>query len=69
MCIRDRPKPIIAKIQAEVARALKSPDMVERLSKMGIIASGNTPEEAGVFLRAEMAKWSEVVRASGAKVD
>ena len=63
------PKPIIAKIQAEVARALKSPDMVERLAKMGIIASGNTPEEAGVFLRAEMAKWSEVVRASGAKVD
>ena len=63
------PKPIVDKIQQEVARALKSPDLHERLVKLGIVPSGITPTEAEAFLRAEMTKWGDVVRKTGAKID
>jgi len=52
-----------------VARALKSPDVAERLVKLGIVPSGVSPAEAEAFLRAEMNKWGEVVRVTGAKID
>jgi tripartite-type tricarboxylate transporter receptor subunit TctC len=63
------PKPIIDKIQQEVAKALKSPDVAERLQKLGITPSGITPAETDAFLRAEMTKWGDVVRVTGAKID
>ena len=63
------PKPIVAKIHAEVAGILKSADIAQRLLGMGIVPSGISPAETETFLRAEMAKWGEVVRVSGAKID
>lgn len=63
------PKAVVERIQQEVARALHAPDVSERLQKLGVIPSGVTPAEAETFLKAEMAKWGEVVRTSGAKVD
>jgi tripartite-type tricarboxylate transporter receptor subunit TctC len=63
------PKAIVDKIQQEVARALKSPDVAERLQKLGIQPSGITPAETDAFLRAEMTKWGDVVRVTGAKID
>ena len=41
----------------------------ERLNKLGIIPSGVTPAETEAFLRCEMTKWGDVVRATGAKID
>ena len=63
------PKPIVEKVQQEVAKALRSPDVSERLVKLGIVPSGITPGEAEAFLRNEMNKWGEVVRVTGAKID
>jgi tripartite-type tricarboxylate transporter receptor subunit TctC len=63
------PKPIVEKIQQDVAKVLKSPDVHERLVKLGIIPSGITPAEAEAFLRAEMTKWGDVVGTTGAKID
>jgi tripartite-type tricarboxylate transporter receptor subunit TctC len=63
------PKPIVEKLQQEVAKALRSPDVAERLVKLGIVPSGITPGEAEAFLRNEMNKWGEVVRVTGAKID
>ncbi len=63
------PKAIVDKIQQEVAKALKSPDVAERLQKLGIQPSGITPAETDAFLRAEMTKWGDVVRVTGAKID
>jgi len=45
------PKPIVDRIQQEVARALKSPDVSERLQKLGIVPSGITPPRRGVPAR------------------
>jgi tripartite-type tricarboxylate transporter receptor subunit TctC len=63
------PKPIVDKIQAEVSRILKTPEVSEILLKGGIVPSGITTAETEAFLRAEMVKWAEVVKVSGAKVD
>ena len=63
------PKPIVERIHADVARVIKSQEFSERLSAMGITPSGIPPAETEVFLRAEMAKWGEVITASGAKID
>lgn len=63
------PKPIVDKIQAEVSRAIQSPDMSENLRKLGIVPSGSSVADTSAFLRSEAAKWGEVVKVSGAKID
>lgn len=59
------PAEIISRLQAEIARGLKTPAVRERLTAMGAEPSGNTPEEFTGFLRSEIAKWSKVVKAAG----
>jgi tripartite-type tricarboxylate transporter receptor subunit TctC len=59
----------VNRIQQEVAKALATPAMKERLVALGAIPSGNTPAEFTRFIDAEHKKWAAVVKASGAKVD
>ena len=63
------PKPIIDKINAEIAKALKSPEMRERLASVGVTAVSTTPAEFTSFVEAEMAKWGRLIRAIGVKVE
>lgn len=63
------PKPIIDKINAEIAKALKSPEMRERLASVGVTAVSTTPAEFTSFVEAEMAKWGKLIRAIGVKVE
>lgn len=56
------PKPVIAKLQTEVARVLKLPDIRDRLMRDGIEPVGGTPEEFQAHIKREMVKWSKVVR-------
>ncbi len=50
-------------------RLRKDPATVERLSKLAVVPVGNTPAEFDAFVRAEYAKYKDIVRISGAKVD
>jgi tripartite-type tricarboxylate transporter receptor subunit TctC len=59
----------INRIQQEVAKALGSPEIKERLVAQGAIPSGNTPVQFAALIEAEHKKWADVVKASGAKVD
>ena len=54
---------------SELVAALKRKEIVDRVFAAGAEPSPSTPEEFGALIRAEIAKWGEVVKASGAKVD
>ena len=63
------PPEIVSRLQHEVAKALGSPAVRERLQAQGAEPVGNTPEQFAALIKAETAKWAQVVKASGAKVD
>ena len=63
------PRDITGKIAAEIASALKQPAVRERLAALGAEPVGNTPEEFAAYCQSELAKFSKIVRESGAKVD
>lgn len=63
------PQPIVNRLNAEIVKAIHAPDMRHRLTGLGCEVVGNKPEELAAFLKAEIAKWSKVVKESGAKID
>ena len=63
------PVPIINRLNSIVVKALNMPDMRERLSNQGAEPVGNTPDESAAQLRADIAKWAKVIKATGAKLD
>jgi len=65
----NTPKPIVDKLQAEVRKILKTPDVAKRLADAGLEPVGSTPEELAAYQKAEIAKWAKVVKESGAKAD
>jgi len=61
------PQAIVTKLSAEVARIVRLPDVTERFQLDGAEPVGSTPKEFAAFLRAEMQKWSKVVKDAGIK--
>ncbi|HZP86496.1 MAG TPA: tripartite tricarboxylate transporter substrate binding protein [Burkholderiales bacterium] len=61
------PKPIVQRLNAEIARIMKTPEVQARLADMGVEIGGGPPEQLGEFQKAEIAKWSKVVKAAGVK--
>lgn len=59
------PPEIVRRVQTEIARGVLSPALGQRLAAMGAHPSGNTPEAFAAFLRAEITKWSAVVKSAG----
>jgi tripartite-type tricarboxylate transporter receptor subunit TctC len=66
---RDTPKDVVARLNKEVNAVLASAEVKKRLADAGIETVGGTPEELARWLQAETRKWSEIIRATGAKVD
>jgi len=62
------PKEIVARVNAEVATALKAPDLLERFAAAGAEAVGSTPEQFVERIKSDAAKWAEVIRAANVKV-
>ena len=61
------PRPIIDRLQGEIAKIARDPKMKARLAGQGLELVGNTPEEFDAFIRAEVAKWAEVIARAGLK--
>lgn len=63
------PAPVLAKLRAETARAMASPDIVKRLAELGSEVGTADENEVRAFLEAERMKWANVIKISGAKAD
>jgi len=63
------PRPVVEKLNAAVNEAIRSPLFVERFAIIGDEPAGGTPEEFAETIRRDAARWGEVVRRSGAKID
>jgi len=63
------PKDALARLNAAAVRALRAPEVVERLSSQGAEPVGNSAEEWGGFIRSEIEKWARVVKAANMKAD
>ena len=55
------PKDVIAKLNAEIQKALKNPDVVKRLEALSLIPQGSTPEALDELLVADIKRWSAVI--------
>jgi len=65
----NTPAPVVNKLQAEISKILKSPDISKKLLDLGLEPSGGSPAELAAYQKSEIAKWSKVVKDSGAKVE
>ncbi len=63
------PKAIIDRLNAEIVKALNTPEMRQRLADDGAEVESSTPAELARFVHAEIAKWAKAVKDSGARID
>jgi tripartite-type tricarboxylate transporter receptor subunit TctC len=63
------PKALVARLNAEMVKAVASPTFREKALAIGSEPISSTPEQFGAFIRSEYAKWGEVIRRSGARID
>ena len=63
------PPAVVAALNAGIVRALKSPDVLQRLQALGMNAAPSTPAEFNKQIREDYALWGKVVKLSGAKAD
>jgi len=63
------PKDIVAKLNAEIVKALAIPEIRQRLVEGGSEVIGNSPEAADKFLQSEIARWGAVVKAANIRLD
>lgn len=63
------PGPILQRLQTEVAAIIKSPEIQERLGKLGMAPSTLTPQQFAAFQVSEIAKWAKVVKAGNIRID
>jgi tripartite-type tricarboxylate transporter receptor subunit TctC len=62
-------KEIIAKLHAEIGKALNNPEVKDKLAAQGAEILTGTPEQFAAMLKDDLAKWAKIVQASGATVD
>ncbi len=63
------PRPVIEKLHGEIVRIVLSPDVKKLFFRDGLEAVGNSPEEFGAIIKAEIAKWKNLVKVAGIRVE
>jgi tripartite-type tricarboxylate transporter receptor subunit TctC len=63
------PRSIVARLNSEINKALVAPAVADKLPELGLVVVGGTPEQFGAHIRKEAARWADVVKRAGVKVD
>ena len=63
------PADLAAKLQQEVAKALKSPQVAKTLGEYGFVASGSSPEEFKAYIKQESAKYAKLIKAANIRLE
>ena len=63
------PRPVIMRLNTEVAKILNMPDVKDFLFKQGLDAAPGTPEQFAAYMKSERAKWGKVIKAAGLKAE
>jgi tripartite-type tricarboxylate transporter receptor subunit TctC len=63
------PADIVARLNTEILRILKLPDVRERLAQQGAQPAGNAPEEYAAAIKADIDKWAQVIKAAGIRAE
>jgi tripartite-type tricarboxylate transporter receptor subunit TctC len=63
------PRPLIARLNREMVKALAEPEMREKLAAVGVDAESSTPEQLGQHLRSEISKWAKVIKGAGIPIN
>jgi tripartite-type tricarboxylate transporter receptor subunit TctC len=63
------PRPVIDRLNAELNKALKDPEVLSRLAQQATEPLGGSPEEFAAYLDKELARWGAVVKATGVTLD
>ncbi|WP_077959768.1 Bug family tripartite tricarboxylate transporter substrate binding protein [Ensifer adhaerens] len=65
----NTPQPVVARLNEAANKALKDPAVIERMKEFSATIVGSTPEELGAHVKAELAKWTPVVRDANVQMD
>ncbi|HEY8252953.1 MAG TPA: tripartite tricarboxylate transporter substrate-binding protein, partial [Burkholderiales bacterium] len=63
------PKDVVTRLHGAMVKALRSPDIAERMNQIGFDVVASSPEEFGAFMKAEVERWTRVVSKGGIKPD
>jgi len=63
------PQPVIDRLQAEIAKVLRSKEVQDDAAALGTIAGGERPQEFAAFVRGEVQKWGKVIKDAGIKAE
>jgi len=63
------PKEVIATLHRAAVTAFADPELRKAMLELGVDLVGNTPEEFRAYLKAEIPKWAEIIKMSGAKIE
>jgi tripartite-type tricarboxylate transporter receptor subunit TctC len=66
---KGTPEPIVEKLNAEIGKTVRQPDVVKAWAEQGAVPMTMTPAEFGAYLNKDIEKWAHVVKISGAKVE
>ncbi|MGZ5846392.1 MAG: Bug family tripartite tricarboxylate transporter substrate binding protein [Ramlibacter sp.] len=65
----NMPKDVVAKLNADINKALKNPELEKKLGAQGADIAGSTPEQFTRLIHDDIARWGKIVKDSGAKID
>jgi tripartite-type tricarboxylate transporter receptor subunit TctC len=63
------PRDVVLKLNSEINRILKEPEVRDKLVSLGMTPVGGTPEELGAHIKKQVEVWTRVIKASGARAD